>query len=626
VREGLRSSVLIALAATAVLPSLALGQLAETGASASGATVFERECAACHQRTSSTSQAPSADALRQLVPEVIVTALTSGRMRVQGEMLSEAQRRAVAEYLAGRTLANSSSSGVDDRCASSPRLPDEIRGPEWNGWGVQLTNARYQPASSAGLSPAGVPKLKLKWAFGFAGPAATRAQPTVVAGRLFTASERGDVYALDADSGCLHWVYRAQGAVRTAITVAPYYVAGRSTRYAAYFGDGRANAYAVDAETGTELWVRKIDEHPNASITGGPAVYRGRVYVPTSAAGEEVRGGRLDYGCCTFRGSISALDALTGAVVWKSYSIAEEPKARAINKGGVQLYGPAGGGMWGSPTIDARRGVLYIGTGNGFAEPAQATTNAILAFDLETGRIRWSRQTVANDVWLWQCPAENPDNPNCPAKQGPDFDFGASPLIARTPQGRELLVVPQKSGVLYALDPDKGGATVWEYRFGEGSALGGQWGAAADERNAYIGDGGFLSPTPGGIHAVDLDTGKRVWYTPPGSTLCTGGADARCFAAQGGAITVIPGIVFSGGADGGVRAYSTLDGSLVWQADTNREYATVNGVKASGATIDGPGPVVVGGTVFVNSGYGGIVGRTGNVLLAFDVGSADRTR
>jgi polyvinyl alcohol dehydrogenase (cytochrome) len=290
-----------------------------------------------------------------------------------------------------------------------------------------------------------------------------------------------------------------------------------------------------------------------------------------------------------------------------------------VNAQGVQLFGPAGGGIWGSPTIDARRRVLYVGTGNGFAAPAQTTTNAILAFELDTGRLRWSRQTVPDDIWLWQCPPQTPANQNCPQKQGPDFDFGTSPLIASLPGGRELLVVPQKSGVLYALDPDKAGAIVWEYRFGEGSALGGQWGAAASERHAYVGVGGSLGATPGGMHAVDLETGKRVWAAPPQPKLCQGGADERCFAAQGSAPTAIAGAVFSGGADGGLRAYDAGDGRLLWQVDTNREYETVNGVKANGATIDGAGPVVVDGMLFVNSGYNGIVGRAGNVLLAFGI-------
>jgi len=283
----------------------------------------------------------------------------------------------------------------------------------------------------------------------------------------------------------------------------------------------------------------------------------------------------------------------------------------------VQTYGPAGGGIWAAPTVDPKRGVVYIATGNGYADPPQRTTDAVIALDLKTGKTKWVNQVLPGDVWMMGCKPENPDNPKCPAKQGPDYDFSASPLLTKSAKGRDLLVLPQKSGMAYALDPDKGGALVWQYRIGQGSGLGGQWGAAADGQQAYFGVSDFLTQTPGGMHAVNLDTGERAWYSPPQPKLC--GAVPQCNAAQGAAVTVIPGVVLSSSADGGLRAYSTKDGSIVWQFDTNREFQTVNGVKAKGGTMDGPGPVVAGGMVYVNSGYGGFVGRPGNVLLAFGV-------
>lgn len=610
-----RCRLSILMAATMVFAVTAASN-AQT-APPNGATIFERSCASCH-RAGGQSTAPAIDGLRVLAPEAIVTALTTGRMRVQGESLTIAERRNVAEWLSGRAV--TASTGADaDRCAVTPPLPATLDGPAWNGWSPTASNARFQPTAVARLSASDVPKLRLRWAFGFAGSLAARTQPSIVAGRLFTASERGDVYALDARTGCRHWTFTADAAVRTAITVVPFREPGSATRYAAYFGDGRANAYAVDADNGRLLWRRKIDDHPNAAITGAIAAFEEQVFAVTSAAGEEVRGGRPDYGCCTFRGSVTALDATTGAVAWKAFSIPTAPAPRGRNTQGVTLFGPAGGGIWGTPTIDARRRVLYVGTGNGFAEPVQPTTNAILALDLATGRIRWSRQTVPDDIWLWQCPETTAPNQNCPPRQGPDFDFGTGPLVARTSTGRDLLIVPQKSGVLHALDPDADGAIVWQYRFGEGSSLGGQWGAAADDRLVYVGVGGSLSETPGGVHAVRIDDGQRAWAAPPRPALCAGGADERCFAAQGGALTVIPGVVLSGGADGGVRAYAAADGTLLWEVDTNRPFETVNGVRANGAAIDGAGPVVVDGMLYINSGYNGIVGRAGNVLLAFGI-------
>lgn len=581
---------------------------------AGGPGVFLRVCASCHVNPAADSRAPGPAVLATFAPDAIVNALTNGTMRTQGEKLSDAERRDVAEFLTGRTIGGPSDS-TTGKCASTAPMPNPAAGPAWNGWGAGVANGRFQTAKQGGLTAADMPKLTLKWAFGFPGVLAARAQPTVTGGRLFAASENGTLYALDAKTGCTYWTFTAQGSVRSAPSVGSYKSASGATRYAVYFGDSRANAYAVDADTGQQIWVRKADDHPGAVVTGAPTVYNGRVYVPVAGIGEEGQGSRPGYECCTFRGSVSALDATTGAVVWKTFSIAEDPKPRAKTKDGVQTWGPAGGGIWAAPTIDARRGVVYIATGNGYADPPQRTTDAVIALDIKTGKVKWVNQLLPGDVWMLGCQAENPDNPKCPAKQGPDFDFSASPLLTRTANGRELIVLPQKSGMAYALDPDRDGALVWQYRIGQGSGLGGQWGAASDGQQAYFGVSDFLTQNPGGMHAVNLETGQRAWFTPPPLKLC--GTSPQCSAAQGAAVTVIPGAVLANSADGGLRVYSAMDGSIIWQFDTNREFLTVNGVRAKGGTMDGPGPVVVGGMVYVNSGYGGFVGRAGNVLLAF---------
>jgi polyvinyl alcohol dehydrogenase (cytochrome) len=581
-----------------------------------GAGVFQRACASCHVSPAADSRAPGQSVLATFAPDAIVNALTNGSMRIQAEKLSDTERRDVAEFLTGRAVGAPSASSIG-QCAATAAMPNPSSGSSWNGWGAGVSNTRFQPSNKGGLTAADLPKLKLKWAFGFPGVLAARAQPTVAGGRVFVASENGTVYALDAKTGCTYWTYRAQAGIRTAATVGPYKSASGATRYAVYFGDGKANAYAVDAATGQEIWTRKMDDHPGAVMTGAPTLYDGRLYVPVAGLGEEGQGGRGTYECCTFRGSLSAIDASTGAVVWKTYSISEEPKPRGKTKEGVQTWGPAGGGIWAAPTIDPRRNAIYIATGNGYADPPQRTTDAVIALDLKTGKTKWVNQALPGDVWMMGCRPENPDNPKCPAKMGPDYDFSASPLLTRTPKGRDVLVLPQKSGMAYALDPDKDGALIWQYRIGQGSGLGGQWGAAADGQQVYFGVADFLTQNPGGMHAVKLDTGERAWYTPPQPKLC--GTAPQCNAAQGGAVTVIPGAVLSSSHDGGLRAYSTKDGSIVWQFDTNRGFETVNGVKANGGTMDGPGPVVAGGMVFVNSGYGGLVGRPGNVLLAFGV-------
>src|SRR6185369_13434109 len=418
-----------------------------------GAATFNRTCATCHREGQNT--APTPTVLRQLSPEGIVNSLTNGRMQVQGASLSEAERRAVAQFLTGRAPAAVTATAVVNKCSASPAMADAAAVPGWNGWGNGLANTRF--AANAGLTAADLPRLKLKWAFGYAGVNAARAQPTLAGGRLFVASENGEAHALDPKTGCTHWTYRAQAGIRTGLVVGPYKTATASGQ-ALYFGDAKANAYAVDADTGRELWVRKVDDHVAASLTGAPAVWGGKVFVPVQGLNEEGQGGTGKYACCTFRGSLVALDANTGSVAWKTYTVdASQPRGK--NAAGIQMYGPAGGGIWSSPTVDAKRGLVYVATGNAYADPPQKMTNAVIAMDIQTGAVRWVHQTTANDSWTLGCQPTNTDNPACPATLGPDHDFSASPSLA-TVNGRDLLVLPQKSGMAWALDPDKNGEVV----------------------------------------------------------------------------------------------------------------------------------------------------------------------
>ena len=603
------------LAMTTVLATL--GFCATSWAQApAGDAVFARECASCHASPAPDSKAPPREALRQFAPEAIVNALVNGKMQAQGARLSDAERRAVAEFLAGRALAAPAAATTAARCTANPPMSNPASGARWNGWGGTVANARYQPKSVGGLTAQDLPKLKLKWAFGYDGVSAARAQPTLAGGRLFVASENGEVHALDPKTGCTYWTFKAQAGVRTALTVAPYR-SGARPGYAVYFGDSKANAYGVDATTGALIWTRKVDDHRSAAITGAPTVYNGKVYVPVQGLNEEGQGGRGGYECCTFRGSVTALDASTGALLWKTYTIRDAPRPRAKNKDGVQTWGPAGAGIWSSPTVDAKRHMLYVATGNSYADPPQPTSDAVIAMDLDSGTIKWVKQATPGDAWTMGCQAKNPEKPECPETLGPDFDFSASPTLVSL-KGRDLLVLPQKSGMAFALDPDNEGNIVWQFRIGQGSGLGGQWGGATDGENFYVGTGDFLTKTPGGMTAIRLADGKPVWHVDPQPKLCKEG-ERGCNSSQGGAVTAIPGAVFSGSLDGGLRAYATADGKILWQFDTNREFPTVNGVKANGGGMDGPGPIVAGGMVFVNSGYGGLVGRPGNVLLAFGI-------
>ena len=590
-----------------------------------GAAVFQRVCAACHLslvQTSAESPGKALDAravprelLRMFPPGAILNALTNGKMQAQGAALSDAERHAVAEYASGKSFgaANAAMTEKPNLCADSQTMRDPSRGPSWNGWGNGPLNTRYQPKGPGGLTAADLPRLELKWAYGYANVSSARTQPSIAGGRLFAGSENGEVHALNPKTGCTYWTFKAQAGVSSSPTVGAYKNAAGGSGFAVYFGDRKANVYAVDAQTGKPLWTRKVDDHKFAGITGSLTYFGGRVFVPVQGIGEEGQGSHNGYSCCSFRGSVSALDASTGAVVWKTYTVGEN-RARDKTKEGIQAYGPAGGGIWSAPTVDAKRHVVYVGTGNGYADPPQPMTDSIIALDFDTGAVKWARQVAANDTWAMGCDRTNPDNPACPKTLGPDYDFSAPPAVVHI-NGRDVLVVPQKAAIAWALDPDKKGAILWQYQFGQGSGLGGQWGTAIEGDRAFFGVADLLTSTPGGMRAVSVLTGKPIWKVPAQPRLC--GDAIGCSAGQGGPLTAIPGAVLNAAMDGGIRAYSTQDGSILWTFDTNREFDTVNGLKAHGGSIDSSGPVVVDGMLYVNSGYGGLLGLPGNVLLAF---------
>jgi polyvinyl alcohol dehydrogenase (cytochrome) len=592
---------------------------------ARGIAVFEEHCAQCHAAPAPDSRAPNRDALRERTPESILDAMTSGAMMEQARALTVEQRRQVAEYIAGRPLgatASGDASAMPNRCpaALSDRpLADPAQSPMWNGWGADAGNSRFQTAAAAGLSADQAPRLKLKWAFGFPNASSMYGQPSIAGGRAYVGADTGFVYSLDAKTGCVYWSFQAAGGVRTAPSIGPV-----KNGYAVYFGDVKANVYAVDARTGKQIWTQRTDPHPIARVTGAPALAGGILYVPVASL-EELAGGNAAYECCTFRGSMVAYDAGTGKQIWKTYTIPEEPKRLKKTSRGTQLWGPAGAAIWSAPSIDVKRGLLYAATGDAYTAPAAPTSDAVMAFDLKTGRVVWTKQLTENDAFVvGNCSNKSKTrSETCPPDQGPDFDFGSSPILRTLPNGHDVLVIGQKSGIGWALDPEKQGAVMWQDRIGKGSALGGiEWGSASDGRLVYFAnaDATWGAEQAGGLTAVMIQNGERVWSTRPPPIPCKSDRDFNCIQAQSAAVTAIPGVVFSASSNGIMRAYASANGRIIWEYNAAHEYSTVNGVPAKGGGINGPGPVVVGGMLFMTSGYAALGGGSpGNVLLAFGV-------
>jgi len=567
-----------------------------------GQALFAKKCATCHN-SGNDMRAPTLAELHEISRDTIFAALDSGQMRWEAKFLSKSQKRAIADSVgAPPTVTAEQMIGQCSRDTDPPPNP-----PRWEGWGVDQQNRRFQPAEAAGLTADNVKNLKFKWAFGFPGAGATFGQPTVYKGRLFVGSENGTVYALDSATGCLWWRFKASDTVKTAVSVG-----NRGT--AAFFGDTNGFVYAVKFDDGSLLWKARPDAHPAARITGSPLLVGQRLYVPISS-GEEGAAADPGYPCCTFRGSVVALDTVTGKQIWKAFTLSEIPKPTRKSAQGVQYFGPSGAAVWSSPTADIEAHVLYVTTGNNYSGPPTGSSDAVIAFDMDTGTRLWSRNFTGTDLWNAGCVAEKKDN--CPEQKGDDFDFGAPAMLVSRPGGKKILLLAQKSGIIYALDPTRRGNLLWSSRISHGGPLGGiEWGGAATAREAYftVSDFNFDHPLlGGGLYALDIRSGKQIWNVPAPIPTCLG--KVGCSPAQMAPPSLIPGVLFAGSLDGHLRAYDTRDGSVLWEYDTVRDFRTVNGIRAHGGGLNGAGPAIVSGMVYVNAGYTNAM--PGNVLLAF---------
>lgn len=593
---------------------------AEASKRPDGAQTWAKFCSSCHDQVA--PRIPPREALTRLSPQRIMRTLDFGLMMSVAYPMRREEREAVAAYIGkGRDDIAPPASAM---CGPGTRIMSSASKAAWTGWGPSPDNARFQDAASAGLDGSRIGNLKLKWSFGFPGDVIAFAAPTVLRGTMFVGSAGGMVQALDARTGCIHWSYQSGGPVRNPPTITQD--AGRTLLL---FTDQVGGVYALDAASGRQQWKTRVESHEATRLTGAIAVHDGLAFVP-AASWEESRAVDPAYPCCTFRGSLSALNVHDGKVAWKTWMV-PEPKQTHVTAAGTKRYGPSGVGLWSAPAIDAARGLVYVGTGNDYTHPATPLSDAVVAIQMKTGRIAWSRQISPKDVFNAQC-ARGGDK-DC----GPDHDFAAPILFIRAPGGRELLIAGQKSGVVSALDPADQGKVLWQTRVGVGSSSGGvQWGMASDGARVYaavadavrnggdqgslqIGNANFDPVKGGGLTALDVLTGAKVWFAP--STPCAPPREG-CSPAQPGAVSVIPGAVISGSMDGHLRAFATSDGRKLWDVDTQQRYTTLNGVEAQGGSLDGAGAVVVDGMLYITSGYPRLGGAPGNVLLAFGLDSS----
>lgn len=608
----------ICLVATMALPLKTLAS--------DGSAVYEKICASCHN--SGAARTPSKADLQNMSPQTILSALETGPMRVIGIFsMTGPERVAVAEYLSGQPFNKDWKATVANECpAPKEAWPgnEPFSQPHWNGWGPGLANSRFQPANMAKLAANDIAKLELQWAFAFPGETVVESHASVLAGRLFVGSRGAAVYSLDAKTGCTHWRFDANASVKTAVTISSEPIRGR---YLAFFGDIGGAIYAVDAASGELVWKIFADPHPASRTIGGFQYMDGKLYVPVSSL-EEGLAADPNYECCSFRASVMKIDAGTGVVNWQTYLIEDAAKITGENANGRAMWGPSGAAVWSSPTLDPKRGVLYVSTGDNYSHPESAMSDSIVALSMESGNIKWFYKGLKGDVFNAAC--NLPDQTNCPEDAGPDYDMGASSMLIKLTNGKEVLVAGQKTGVAHVLDPDQNGKLLWQKKVAPGGILGGiEWGMANNGQYAFISKSGtewenqdFISATTtidphkgGGIVALDLQTQQYAWEMPAGS--CAG--RTRCSPSQSAAVTAIPGVVFSGAVSGIMRAYAADSGKILWEYDSVQNYEAVNGAAAKGGAIDGPGVVVVDGWVYFGSGYAKWGGHGGNVLLAFKV-------
>lgn len=584
-----------------------------------GEHLYQRHCAECHE--GQVPKAPHRDWLAKMAPDSVIRSMNQGVMQKNAEGLSQAEREEVTRHLTGIHPDDYVVPPGAEPCEGVAAQFDLQRPPSESGWGYDTS--RFVPAESAGLTRSDVPNLRLRWAFAYPGAVRARSFPVIAMGAVFVGSQDGTVYSFDLETGCTRWTTRLSAEVRTAAVVEPWpngEFPDKSPRV--FLGDLMGRVHALDATTGEVLWSARPDDHPNATITGTPVIHDGVLYVPVSSL-EVLTAIDTSYECCTFRGSVTAMNPDDGSIVWKHYTVPDPAVVQGRSKVGTIQKGPSGAAVWGSPAVDVERGVLYFGSSENYSTPADENSDAIFAVDLETGKRIWRQQLLAGDAWNASCYFGAAEHPNCPRERGPDYDFSASPVLVETADGGQLVVAGQKSGMVFGLDPDDDGALVWDARVGHGGVQGGvHFGMTAELDRIFVPINDIPLDAEGqpieadtypGLHGLDATTGEILWRSVNEDN-CNN--RKYCDPGISAAASSIAGVVFAGHLDGMLRAYDSNNGAVLWEVDTAAEFEATNGV-ATGGSIGGPGPAIGSGAVVVNSGYDFGDHMPGNALLVF---------
>ncbi len=490
---------------------------------------------------------------------------------------------------------------------------------DWTVAGQDRGNLRFQAAEQS-INAQNAPQLNPKWVFTTGGDVS--ATPTVASGVVYVPDSAGNLFAVRSDNGQMIWSHQiseydqtmgAFARVSPAVYQDEIIIGDIQNSKTVHNG---ANVIAVSSSNGALRWITKIDSHPAAVITGSPVVFNDTVYVGVSS-NEEGLADTAGYPCCTFRGSVVALNATNGQIKWQRYVVPD-------NGGQTNLY--SGGAIWQPPAIDAARGSLYVGTGNNYTAPAAveacqsvaATSgdpsvectdsndffDTALSLDLNTGAVKWSKKLKGYDVWTVACTSPKP-GVTCPSPAGPDYDLGGSgPNLLGNMVG-----FGQKSGIYWALDPASG-EILWSTIVGPGGTLGGiEWGTASDKTRIYAAISNSthkayaLAPNGttangGSWAALDVVTGAILWQT----------ADPSPGVIDPGSVSVANGVVYAGSFSGSMYGLDAASGRIVWS------------FASGGSVIDGP--AIVNGTLFWGSVYKKISPGIGNnKLYAFAIPS-----